>query len=95
MNNANKVSSKYKLASVVAFVFILLLTVQSKNKQFLFISFHNTLTATKDTIKPPKRFTLPAITPKIKSDTFPANKNGRSDTTLQAVSYTHLTLPTT
>ena len=83
MNNANKVSSKYKLASVVALLFTLLLTVQSKNKRFLFGSFHNYLTAVKDTIKPGKRITLPTIAPKIKADTFPANKSGRSDTTFR------------
>ena len=83
MNNANKVSSKYKLASVVAFVFTLLLTVQSKNKLFLPDSFHKNLTALQDTIKPGKRFNLPSISPKINADTFPArNKNGAIDTTI-------------
>jgi len=83
MNNANKVSPKYKLASLVAFVFTLLLTVQSKNKPFQFNSFHNNLTAIEDTVKPGKRFTLPNISPKTKTDTFPAkNKNEGTDTSI-------------
>src|SRR5665647_521109 len=83
MNNANKVSSKYKIASVVAFVFTLLLTVQSKNKLFQPNSFHNNLTAIEDTVKPGKRFPLPNISPKTKADTFPArNKNAGSDTSI-------------
>ena len=81
MNNANKVSSKYKLASLVAFVFTLLLTVQSKNKLFLPNSFHNNLTATEDTVKPGKRFPLPNISPKTNADTFPTkNNNAERDT---------------
>jgi hypothetical protein len=44
MNNASKVSSKYKSASVIALLFTLL-TVQSKNKVPSPVSFHNNLTA--------------------------------------------------
>ncbi|MGI8583602.1 MAG: putative LPS assembly protein LptD [Chitinophagaceae bacterium] len=76
MNNANKVSSKYKLASFVAFTLIIL-TVQSKNKVHLSNSFHNYLTAIADTIKPGKRFKLPPV---INVDTLPqGNKIVKSD----------------
>ena len=82
MNNAKKVISKYKLASIAAFVFTIL-TVQSKNKLYPSDSFHNNLTAIQDTIKPGKKFTLPNVAPKINTDTFPArNKNGAIDTTI-------------
>ncbi len=82
MNNAKKVISKYKLASIAAFVFTIL-TVQSKNKLHPSDSFHNNLTAVQDTIKPGKKFTLPNVAPKINADTFPArNKNGAIDTTI-------------
>ena len=82
MNNAKKVISKYKLASIAAFVFTIL-TVQSKNKLHPSDSFHNNLTAVQDTIKPGKKFTLPNVAPKINTDTFPArNKNGAIDTTI-------------
>src|SRR5665811_1718245 len=82
MNNAKKVISKYKLASIAAFVFTIL-TVQSKNKLYPSDSFHNNLTAIQDTIKPGKKFTLPNVAPKINADTFPTrNKNVRSDTTI-------------
>jgi len=42
MNNASKVSSKYKLAFVIAILFSIL-TVQSKTKVFLQNSFQNRL----------------------------------------------------
>ena len=80
MNNANKVSSKYKLASFVAFAFIIL-TVQSKDKVRLPHSFHNNLTAFQDTIKPGNKTIPPGITPGVNTDTLPPeNKNVGRDT---------------
>ena len=82
MNNASKVSSKYKSALLAAFVLIIL-TVQSKNKLQQHNSFHNNLTAKADTIPPRKKISLPAIQSKINADTLPVNnKNIISDTTI-------------
>ena len=81
MNNASKVSSIYKLASVIAVVFSIL-TVQSKNKVHFSNSFHNNLTAIQDTLKPIKRFTLPAAVSNSGTDTIPQkNKNAQGDST--------------
>ena len=70
MYNANKVSSKYKLASSVALSFTIL-TVQSKNNVHLYNAFHNNLTALHDTIKPGKKITLPDLSSSNNADTFP------------------------
>ena len=82
MNNANKVSSKYKLLSLVALVLIVL-TVQSKDNVLLTYSFHNYLTAKPDTTIPVKRIVSSKSPRKINADTIPAtNKNARIDTTI-------------
>ena len=70
MKNASKVSSKYKLASVVVLALVIL-TVQSKNKVQHYYPFHNNLTGYTDTLKPGKRFTLPAGS---RTDTIPSGK---------------------
>ena len=82
MNNASKVRSKYKLAYSVVFVFCLL-TVQSKDKLNLYRLFHNSLTASQDTTIPRlKRFSLPATTSRINTDTFPPKNKYAGDTTI-------------
>lgn len=82
MNNASKVSSKYKLASFVILAFAIL-TVQSKNKLYVPQSFHNNLTANGDTIKPGKRVQIPPGKMPVKRDSFPGeNINLANDTTI-------------
>jgi len=54
MNNASKVSSKYKLASIVALL-LTILTVESRDKLHVGNAFHNNLTAVTDNIKPGKK----------------------------------------
>ena len=74
MNKARKVSSKYKIASLVV-IALTVLSVQSKNKLFLSNAFHNSLTASvTDTAKPRLKFPLPKTSPILNSDTFPQRK---------------------
>ena len=54
MNNANKVSSKYKWLWFFGFLFCIL-QVQSKDNIHPLYSFHIFLTASQDTIKPPQK----------------------------------------
>ncbi|HUS02425.1 MAG TPA: putative LPS assembly protein LptD, partial [Chitinophagaceae bacterium] len=78
MNNASKVSSKYKLASFVALAFTIL-TVQSKDKLHSYHSFHNSLTGVlRDTIKPGKII----LTDAVLADTLPKGKNNINDSTI-------------
>jgi LPS-assembly protein len=74
MNNASKVSSKYKVVWFFGFVFCIL-TVQSKDKKQLTNSFHNFLTASQDTVIPRSRklpvLTNPGTISKRRTDTFP------------------------
>jgi hypothetical protein len=81
MNNASKVSSKYKLASFVAVAFIIL-TVQSKDNVYQPNSFHNNLTALQDTVKPGKRITLPTLSARPNVDTVPRLNKNISDSTV-------------
>ncbi len=84
MNNAIKVSSKYKLASAVALVFTIL-TVQSNNNIAHTYAFHNNLTALQDTVKPTKKNLSSAILSKANADTIPIKNKIISNDTIVIV----------
>ena len=68
MNHANKVSSKYISAWLLAAVFIIL-TVQSRDNYLNKNSFHNLLTTLNDTTRPAKKKArISKINPEKKED---------------------------